>query len=256
MEKDVVAMGPLMNKRRRKRGNDEADANSPPKVLRKDHVAFRPTQSTLGGKSLALMGLEEGSTFFTPATQETPADAKSVERIQSAVYYQTATATPESRRCQSSRNTATEIPTEKVATKEKSSEPCLRPRYLTFKHKSRARKEIKAAFEEFKKYEDDKVEQRCAEMDASLDKLSVDFDEELYPHKLTVIEGHRWGIKRRPEPRSDGIPISVPTIAPQGLAILLADAATQTEVADEEDEPHPRLQRSISLPPFYNLEWK
>ncbi|GJR74982.1 gypsy type transposase [Tanacetum coccineum] len=78
MEKEVVAIGPLMNKRRRKRGNDKADTNSPPKVLRKDHAAFRPTQSTLGGKSLASMGLEAGSTFFTPATQETPADAKSV----------------------------------------------------------------------------------------------------------------------------------------------------------------------------------
>ncbi|GJZ75738.1 hypothetical protein Tco_0640203, partial [Tanacetum coccineum] len=32
---------------------------------------------------------------------------------------------------------------------------------------------IKAAFEEFKKYEDNKVEQRCAKMDARLDKLSV-----------------------------------------------------------------------------------
>ncbi|GJU39147.1 hypothetical protein Tco_1192104 [Tanacetum coccineum] len=46
---------------------------------------------------------------------------------------------------------------------------------------------IKAAFDEFKKYEDDKVEQRCAEMDAHLDKLSMDFDEELYPHMLTAI---------------------------------------------------------------------
>ncbi|GKE55135.1 hypothetical protein Tco_1490291 [Tanacetum coccineum] len=53
---------------------------------------------------------------------------------------------------------------------------------------------IKVAFEEFKKYEDDKVEQRCAEMDARLDKLSVDFNEELYPHMLTVIAGHRWVI--------------------------------------------------------------
>nr|GEY15917.1 hypothetical protein [Tanacetum cinerariifolium] len=54
--------------------------------------------------------------------------------------------------------------------------------------------------------------------------------------------------------RSDGILVSMPTIAPRGLAILLVDAATQTEVTDKEDEPHPRLQRSISLPPFYNLE--
>ncbi|GKA60995.1 hypothetical protein Tco_0760402 [Tanacetum coccineum] len=53
---------------------------------------------------------------------------------------------------------------------------------------------IKTAFEEFKKYEDDKVEQRCAEMDARLDKLSVDFDEELYPHMLTAIAGRRWVI--------------------------------------------------------------
>ncbi|GJZ18448.1 hypothetical protein Tco_0554571 [Tanacetum coccineum] len=56
--------------------------------------------------------------------------------------------------------------------------------------------------------------------------------------------------------RSDGIPVSVPTVAPQGLAILLVDAAIQTEVANEEYEPHLRLHRSISLPPFYNLEWK
>ncbi|GJW03162.1 hypothetical protein Tco_1562018 [Tanacetum coccineum] len=53
--------------------------------------------------------------------------------------------------------------------------------------------------------------------------------------------------------RSDGIPVSTPTVVPQGLAILLADAATQTEAADKDEEPHPRLQRSISLPPVYNL---
>nr|GEZ73892.1 hypothetical protein [Tanacetum cinerariifolium] len=53
---------------------------------------------------------------------------------------------------------------------------------------------IKAAFEEFKRYEDDRVEQRCAEMDVRLDKLSMDFDEELYPHMLTAIAGHRWVI--------------------------------------------------------------
>ncbi|GKE99185.1 hypothetical protein Tco_0022536, partial [Tanacetum coccineum] len=46
---------------------------------------------------------------------------------------------------------------------------------------------IKAAFEEFKKSKDEKVEQRCAEMDARLDALSINFDEELYPHMLTAI---------------------------------------------------------------------
>nr|GEV67169.1 transposase (putative), gypsy type [Tanacetum cinerariifolium] len=53
--------------------------------------------------------------------------------------------------------------------------------------------------------------------------------------------------------RSDGVPVSVPIIAPQGLAILLADAATQTETS--EDDASPRLLRSKSLPPMYNLDW-
>nr|GEY90298.1 hypothetical protein [Tanacetum cinerariifolium] len=42
--------------------------------------------------------------------------------------------------------------------------------------------------------EDQLVEQRCAEMDARLDALSIDFDEELYPHMLTAIVGRKWVI--------------------------------------------------------------
>nr|GFB82501.1 transposase (putative), gypsy type [Tanacetum cinerariifolium] len=53
---------------------------------------------------------------------------------------------------------------------------------------------LKAAFEKFKRYEDDRVEQRCAELDARLDALSIDFDEELYPHMLTAIADRRWVI--------------------------------------------------------------
>nr|GEU33274.1 uncharacterized mitochondrial protein AtMg00810-like [Tanacetum cinerariifolium] len=53
---------------------------------------------------------------------------------------------------------------------------------------------LKAAFEKFKQYEDNRVEKRCAEMDARLDALSIDFDKELYPHMLTAIAGRRWVI--------------------------------------------------------------
>ncbi|GKB63006.1 hypothetical protein Tco_0919192 [Tanacetum coccineum] len=55
-------------------------------------------------------------------------------------------------------------------------------------------KKVMAAFEEFKKHEDERVSAWCAEMDARLDTLSVDFDEELYPHMLTAIAGCRWVI--------------------------------------------------------------
>nr|GFB66785.1 hypothetical protein [Tanacetum cinerariifolium] len=53
---------------------------------------------------------------------------------------------------------------------------------------------LKAAFEDYKRQQDQMVEQWCAEMDARLDALSVDFDEELYPHMLTAIAGRRWVI--------------------------------------------------------------
>ncbi|GKA28856.1 hypothetical protein Tco_0715101 [Tanacetum coccineum] len=52
---------------------------------------------------------------------------------------------------------------------------------------------------------------------------------------------------------SDGVLVSAPTVAPQGLAILLADASTQTEIT--EGETSPRLLRSMSLPAMYNLDW-
>ncbi|GJX14367.1 hypothetical protein Tco_0206125 [Tanacetum coccineum] len=256
-----------------------------------------------------------------------------------------------------------------------------------------------AAFKVFKKHEDERVNARCAEMDVRLDALSIDFDDELYPHMLTAISGRRqafanvvsagiakgmseglkYGVEHRkagleltvveaydPEAdskyvaalhdlkdlnyplidqleqlkdapldvimaslyldsdtgedapqfirdlrpsssqikipvypevrdprnpwackeeilledaiaanisraekkkknrvvcrthgvgsahhaRSDGISVLVPTVAPQGLQILLADAATQTE-----DEESPRLLRSKSLPPMFNLDW-
>nr|GEV09586.1 hypothetical protein [Tanacetum cinerariifolium] len=171
--------------------------------------------------------------------------------------------------------------------------------------------------QEFKRYEDSRVEQRCTKMDARLDALSIDFDEELYPHMLTAIAGRRWaydpeaeakyvtalqalkdlkyplvdqleGLKDAPmdvimaalylesdtggdaphhirdlrpsssqltipaypekkkccivcrthgvgfahHARSDGVPVFVPTVVPQGLSILLADAATQTELEE------------------------
>nr|GFC67895.1 hypothetical protein [Tanacetum cinerariifolium] len=122
-------------------------------------------------------------------------------------------------------------------------------------------------------------------LDARLDALSIDFDEELYPHMLTAIAGHRWvighglrlammkcpeslemrqafadvvsagvakdaiaanisraekkkkyrivcrthGVGSAHHARSDGILVSVPTVVPQGLAVLLVDGATQTD---------------------------
>ncbi|GKC77783.1 hypothetical protein Tco_1128557 [Tanacetum coccineum] len=475
-------MGPPVNKRRRKRGNNEAEANALPKVLRRDHDAFRPAQSTHGGKSLASMGLHVGSLLSTPAAQDPSTAMKKCERSRTAILCEAATA-PRARHCpifqgngyrdphrrccyrgdacqdivdhivparyfselrhlpnadfisQYNINLARQVAMgsqlrlrfeQEVGLLKKARSKIARRdqriQVLNLQAQVTGEEKIKAAFEEFKKYEDDKVEQRCAEMDSRLDKLSVDFDEELYPHMLTVITGRRWvighglrlavmkcaesskirqafvdvvsaglakgmseglkygiehgkagqdladveaydseatsklfkalqdlkdlkypmvgqlerlkdvpmellmaslhlesdtgedasqwirhlrpsfsqlkipvypevcdpedpwaakeevlledviaanisraekkkkcrvvcrthGIGSAHHARSDGIPVFAPTV-PQGLAILLANAATQTEAADKEEEPHPRVQRSISLPRVYDL---
>ncbi|GKB10439.1 hypothetical protein Tco_0844362 [Tanacetum coccineum] len=62
-----------------------------------------------------------------------------------------------------------------------------------------------------------------------------------------------YGVGSAYHARSDGIPVSATTVAPQGLAILLADAFTQTEIS--EGEASPKLLRSMSLPAMYNLDW-
>ncbi|GJW66375.1 hypothetical protein Tco_0120799 [Tanacetum coccineum] len=64
---------------------------------------------------------------------------------------------------------------------------------------------------------------------------------------------HTYEIGSAHHARSDDIPVSVPTVAPQGLAILLVDAATQTKIS--KDKASPRLLRSKSLPLMYNLNW-
>ncbi|GJT15057.1 hypothetical protein Tco_0873763 [Tanacetum coccineum] len=213
-----------------------------------------------------------------------------------------------------------------------------------------SKEQIKVAFEEFKKREDEKVERRCAEMEARLDALSVDFDEELYPHMppigyqtrstpsrnemcgihrpeacldLEVIEAYdpeadakyvvalyalkdlEYPLIDHPEklkddpidlimaslhlesdvgeetpqwihelrPSSSQLKIYVypevhdlrdpwafkeemmleDAIMANGLAILLTDASTRTKTT--EDEASPRLIRSKSLLPMYNLDW-
>nr|GEX25656.1 hypothetical protein [Tanacetum cinerariifolium] len=63
---------------------------------------------------------------------------------------------------------------------------------------------------------------------------------------------HTYGVGSAYHARSDDVLVSVPTVAPQGLAILLADVAKQTETP--EDGASPRLLRSKSLPAMCNLD--
>ncbi|GKG19511.1 hypothetical protein Tco_0376610, partial [Tanacetum coccineum] len=66
---EMASVEPLVSKRQKqlryKRGNEEVEVNTPPKVLRRDHTSG-PTHSTTRGKSLASMRLEAGILIPTP----------------------------------------------------------------------------------------------------------------------------------------------------------------------------------------------
>nr|GEW56717.1 hypothetical protein [Tanacetum cinerariifolium] len=270
--KEVAAMGPVVNKRRRKRGHEGAKANAPPNVLRNDHVAYRPSQSTLRGKSLAAMGIETDFTGFVPVTQETRMNAKSVSDPDLLSYAEPRPILEQDIAKSSRKMPVAEDPDSKKSTSFTSmvGSPGIPPRYfselrhlpnddflsqynihlarqvamgsqlrLKFEQEAKllkkdvaqvarrdqrieARKKthknlealleaeadvkgaakaknvelakeskslrIKAAFEEFKKYEDDRVNSRCVKMDARL-------DEELYPYMLMTITGCQWVIR-------------------------------------------------------------
>ncbi|GJU62991.1 hypothetical protein Tco_1244826 [Tanacetum coccineum] len=455
MELEAAAMGSLVRKRRCGRGSDRANANSPPKVLRKDHTSIRSEQkqeiaqsseiptgnvataevqklqsagSSESGKSTSISSIvgspEEVRLLKKSRAQIVRPDQRiqvredeikrldqeieSLQIVEEEVHgLRNRTKNLESlmevevdmKRVAEDKNA--ELTEELESPRAQFSDLQVNNNKLwqqvsNLKAQVIGEEKIKAAFEDFKKYEDDKVEQRCVEMDARLDALSIDFDEELYPHMLKAIASCLWvighgillavmkcaestelrkvfinvvsvgiakgmseGLKHGVEhgkakldlvaieaydpeadakyiaalhalkdlryplvdqleklknapidlimaslhlekvsdprnpwafkeeilledavaanisraekkkkcrvvcrthgvgfahhARSDGVPVSVPTIAPQGIAILLADAATQTETS--EDEASPRLIRSKSLPPMYNLNW-
>nr|GFA05138.1 transposase (putative), gypsy type [Tanacetum cinerariifolium] len=167
---EIAAMGVRVIKECRKRGNDGVDTNAPPKVLRKDHVDSRPTQSTVGGKSLASMGLGTGSTFPIFQGQVAMGSQLRLRFEQKAKLLKKSIS--------------------QVARQDQR----IHARKNEIKNLEALLKAETAAFEEFKQYEDDQVEKRCAEIDARLDALSIDFDEELYPHMLTAIASRRWVI--------------------------------------------------------------
>nr|GFA78521.1 hypothetical protein [Tanacetum cinerariifolium] len=163
----VVAELPAVRESR-KRGPEGVDANAPLKSLRRDHTD-RPSGSSCGGKSLAAMQLCLDSNVFmsegvlADVSDPDPlafADAPSHPPVDVAQYTEA-----EMKRAAEGKNAELMRELEDI-----------RAQFLGLK--------------EFKWYEDDRVEQ----LDARLDALSIDFDEELYPHMLTAIAGRRWVI--------------------------------------------------------------
>nr|GEX48719.1 hypothetical protein [Tanacetum cinerariifolium] len=218
----------------RKRGRDGIDVNAPPKSLRRDNADPRPSGSSHGGKSLAAIQLSLASTasmpedapievndpdllsFADPPTRP-PADVTQQYNVN--LTRQVAMGSQLCLRFEQEakllRKSVVQVARQdrRIQAREleiKNLEALLEAEANTKKvaedRSDRLSQELenmlaqfsdlqlKAAFEEFKRQQDEWVEQRCVEMDARLDAPSIDFNEELYPYMLTSIAGRRWVI--------------------------------------------------------------
>nr|GEZ42934.1 reverse transcriptase domain-containing protein [Tanacetum cinerariifolium] len=338
-----------------KRGHDRTYVNAPSKSLRRDHadpdpdpLSFAdaplryPADVAQSSPSIAAAGDPKSKNASSPAEVGSP---RSVYQPEWGVTNGSLLDTPEACQDLYNVNLARQVAMgSQLRLRFEQEAKLLRKSVAqdaTLQEQVSGEEKLKAAFEEFKRYEDDRVERRCTELDARLDALSIDFEEELYLHMLTAIAGRRWvighglclavmkcdksldmrqafadvvsagitkgmseglrhgvehgqaqlnleGLKDAPidvimaslylesdtgedaplyirdlrpsssqltilvypekkkccivcrthgvgyahHARSDGISVSVPTVVPQGLALLLLDAATQTEFDD------------------------
>nr|GEY10161.1 hypothetical protein [Tanacetum cinerariifolium] len=190
----IAATGPHVIKERRNRGNDGVDTYAAPKVLRRDHADSRPTQSTHGGKSLAAMELGKGSTRPVPASRVAMGSQLRLRFEQEAKLLKKSVAQVARRdkRIQARENeiknleTPLEAETDmKKAAEGKSAELSkelenlralfsdlqvsndrLSQQVSTLQAQVTGEEKLKAAFKEFKQHEDNRVEKRCAEIDA------------------------------------------------------------------------------------------
>nr|GEV54236.1 hypothetical protein [Tanacetum cinerariifolium] len=202
---ETATTDPLAAPESRKRGRDGTDVNAPPKSLRRDHADPRPSGSSRGRKSLAAIQLGLASIVFVPEDARAGVSDPDPLSVADPPSRHPADVTQVllRRETRSLRMLLSLLRSGLLKVYTGRSEVLSMVAFLTPQRhvatlKQQVSGEVKqnAAFEKFKRQQDDRVEQRCVEMDARLDALSIDFDEELYPHMLTAIAGRRWVIGR------------------------------------------------------------
>nr|GEX33373.1 hypothetical protein [Tanacetum cinerariifolium] len=199
LAEEIAAMGPRVIKERRKRGNDGIDTNAPPKVLRRDHAESQPTQSTIERKSLLRLRFEQEAKLLKKSVAQVAHRDKRTRARENEIKNLEALLKAEADMKKTAEAKNTELGKElenlcALFSDLQVSNDRLSQQVSTLQAQVTGEEKLKAAFEEFKQYENDRVEKHCREIDTRLDALSIDFDEELYPHMLLVIACRRWVI--------------------------------------------------------------
>nr|GEW60817.1 transposase (putative), gypsy type [Tanacetum cinerariifolium] len=192
LEKETVSMGALVKKRHRKSGPDEAKANAPPRSSRKAVVTKDPN-SEKSASFTSMVGspgsiYHPGWSVTKNCRLDTPAACQDmVDQVVPSGYFSELRHLPNDEFLNQYNITMAR----QVAMGSQLSDHQLSQQVFTLQAQVTGKERIQATFKEFKKYEDDWVSSRCAEIDARLDALSIDFDRELYPHMLTAIASRR-----------------------------------------------------------------
>nr|GFC59372.1 hypothetical protein [Tanacetum cinerariifolium] len=198
--KRVAAADPPAAKEHRKRGHDGVDMNAPPKVLRRDHADPRPIgiqrkPGTAGGDGSQLrLRFEQEAKLLKKSVAQVARRDKRIQARENEIKNLETLLEAEADMKKVAEDKSVKLSQElenmrAMFSDLQVSNNRLSQQVSTLQEQVSREVKLKAAFEEFKQYEDNRVEQRRAEMDARLDALSIDFDEELYPHMLTAIAG-------------------------------------------------------------------
>nr|GEU41340.1 ribonuclease H-like domain-containing protein [Tanacetum cinerariifolium] len=235
MEK-IAAMGPRVIKERHKSGNNGVDTNAPSKVLRRDHADSRPIQTIAcrrwvigNGLRLAVMKCGESTELrqvFVDVVLAGIAKGMSEGLKYEDLKY------PMVDQLKSLMDASIDVIIASLHLESDTGDDA--PQWIRELRPSSSQLKIPV----YPEVRDLKDPWACNEEILLVDAIVANISRAEKKKKCRVV-CHTHDVGYTHHARSDGLPVSVPTVAPQGLAILLTDAATQTETS--EDMASPRI---------------
>nr|GEY15777.1 hypothetical protein [Tanacetum cinerariifolium] len=201
--KEVDAVDPPAAAESRKRGRDGIDVNAPPKTSQGIAAAGDPESENASSPAEVAMGsqlrlrFEQEAKLLRKSVAQVARRDRRIQARELEIKNLEALLEAEANTKKAAEDRSDGLSQELENMRAQFSDlqvsnERLSQQVATLQQQVSGEEKLKAAFEEFKRQQDEQVEPRCAEMDARLDALSIDFDEELYPRMLTAIAGRRW----------------------------------------------------------------
>nr|GEZ09063.1 hypothetical protein [Tanacetum cinerariifolium] len=234
-DEEAVAAEPSVVRESHKRGHDGVDANAPTESLQRDYADLRPSGSSHRGKSLAAMQLCLASNVFV--SEGAPANVSDLDLLS---YADAPSHHPVDVAHATGSNGIAVVP--QVRARGKAAKeirgPAIACRGWVVGHglrlammKCAESLEMRQAFADVVsagvvKGMSEGLKHGVEHRQAQLTVESIEaYDPEAEAKFVAALQSLK-------DLKSDGVPVFVPTVVPQGLALLLVDAVTQTDLED------------------------